>query len=137
MFKSILRRTLALLLCLLFLPTNEPARASTDLNTQANEIVGGIVAVAAAIVVVAVILVVHYKPASVKGCVTSGPNGLELADNADKLNYQLTGDTSNLKAGELVKVKGKKKLGKHGTSSTFTVTKLSNDYGACPATPNP
>ena len=133
MRKSIFHRALAFLLCMLLLPTNTPSRASTNLNTQANEIAGGIAAVGAAIVVVAVILVVHYKPASVKGCVASGPNGLELKNGGDQLTYALTGDTSQVKPGEVVKVQGKKKSGKHGASPSIEVKHFEKDYGACPA----
>lgn len=136
MRKTIFSRALALFLCLLLLPTNQPARASNGLQNLGRDIALGVVGIAAGLVVT-VVLVVHYMPKSAKGCVASGPNGLQLADNADKLTYELTGDTSNIKAGEVVKVKGKKKHGKHGASSTFTVTKLSKDYGACPANPSP
>lgn len=136
MRKVIFRRALVVLLCILLLPTNQPARASSGLQNVGRDIVLGVVGVAAALVVTA-ILAVHYMPKTAKGCVASGPNGLQLADNSDKLTYELTGDISSLKAGELVKVKGKKTHGKHGASSTFTVAKVSRDFGACPATPNP
>lgn len=132
MIKSILRRTLALLLCILFLPTNTPAKADS-LQKTGNEIVAGIAAVGAAIVVVAIVLVVHYKPATVKGCVAQGPTGLELTNSSDRATYDLAGVTSGIKPGEMVKVKGKKKAGKGGAPSTFTVKELSQDYGACPA----
>jgi hypothetical protein len=105
------------------------------LQHDAHAIEGGIIAVAAAIVVVAVILVVHYKPATVKGCVASGPTGLEITDSSDKSVYELSGATSDVKAGDMVKIKGKKKHGKGGAPSTFTVKELSKDYGACPAHP--
>lgn len=130
MSKSIVRRALALLLCFILLPTNTRTRAAS-LQQTGNEIVAGIVAVGAAIAVVAIVLVVHYKPATVKGCVASGPNGLELANTADNLTYELTGVTSDIKPGEIVKVKGKKKAGKGGTPSTFAVREMSKDYGAC------
>lgn len=132
MFRSIVRRALALVICMALLPTNPPAKASTDLNTQANEIAAGILAVAATIVVVGVVLVVHYKPATVKGCVVSGRNGLELTNDSDKLTYELTGATSGIKPGEVIMVKGKKKRGKDTASRTFTVKGLSKDYGVCP-----
>jgi hypothetical protein len=132
MNKSILRRALALILCVALLPTNMTAKADS-LKTTGNEIVAGIAAVGAAIVVVAIVLVVHYKPATVKGCVATGPNGLELMNSSDNRTYDLAGVTSDIKPGEMVKVKGKKKSGKGGAPSTFTVKELGQDYGACPA----
>lgn len=132
MSKSVFRRALALLLCIILLATSRPAKADS-LQKTANEIVAGIVGVSAAIVVVTVILVVHYKGASVKGCVASGPDGLQLTNSSDTLTYQLAGDTSNIKPGEMVKLKGKKKAAKSGAQAAFTVKQLSKDYGACPA----
>jgi hypothetical protein len=137
MIRKLLRRVLVCVLCLSLLPTNIPARASDSLQTTANEIAGGIIAVTAAIAVVAVVLVVHYKPATIKGCVASGPNGLELFDSSDKLTWELAGVTSDIKPGEVVKLKGKKKHGKGGAPSTFTVKESGKNYGACPATTNP
>lgn len=136
MRKLILRRALVVLLCLLLLPTNKAAEADS-LQTTANQIEAGIIAVAVGIGVVVVILVVHYKPASAKGCVSSGPNGLELANLGNKLTYDLAGDTSSVKPGELVKVKGKKKHSKGSVKSTFTVSQLSKDFGPCPAAVKP
>lgn len=133
MRRFIIRRALALLLCFLLLSATTPARATDTLRHDVNGIIAGSIAISAAIVVVAVILVVHYKPATVKGCVVSGANGLELTNSSDKLTYQLLGVTSDIKPGDVVKVKGKKKLGKGSTPSTFTVKELSKDYGACPA----
>ena len=135
MIRKLLRRALVCVLCFSLLPTDVPANASSNLQTTGHEIVGGIAAVSAAIVVLVVVLVVHNKPATVKGCVASSPSGLELTDSADKFTYLLTGATSDIKAGDVVKVKGKKKHGKSGSLSTFAVKELSKDYGVCPANP--
>jgi hypothetical protein len=134
MFKSIWRRVLVLLLCLLILP-NTPARATDTLSHDVHGIEAGVIAISAAIVVVVVVLVVHYKPSSIKGCVASGPNGLELTNSSDKVVYQLGGATTDIKPGDLVKVKRKKKSAKGSTPPTFSVKELGKDYGACPATP--
>ena len=137
MCKLIFRRALALLPCLLLLPTNPRANASTSLQTQATEIGAAIAGVGAALAIVVVVLVVHYKPATVKGCVASGPNGLQLTNSSDKLTYDLSGDTSSLKPGEMFKLKGKKKHAKGSANSTFTIKEIGKDYGSCPTTPNP
>ena len=137
MIKSIFRRSLGLLLCLLLLPTNTPARASSNLGTQIEAATIGAIVGASALVVLAVILIVHHKPGTVKGCVVSGPNGLEVVNSTDKLTYELNGGVTDIKPGELVKVKGKKKVGKGGAPTTFTVMELSKDYGACPVAEKP
>lgn len=161
MRKSISRRALAFLLCTTLIATSIPAAAkapgqvsssalskpkpattctgffcgSLNIGPSGAQVAGAIIGVVA-VGVVATVLVVHYKPAKVKGCLVSGPNGLELT-SSDKAAYDLAGDTSSLKPGELVKLKGKKKHTKGSAHQTFTVTQLSKDYGACPANQNP
>jgi hypothetical protein len=72
-------------------------------------------------------LFLHYH--GVSGCVVSTPGGLALQNAKGKQTYLLTGDTSGLKAGERVRVRGTWKdvdLGK-----SFNVSKEVKDYGAC------
>ena len=161
MLKSISRRALVLHLCTLFIATSTPAPATkaprqvpSPLSTPrpAPTCTGFLCAfqrgskwrqVAAAIVgvvavgIVATVLVVHYKPAKVKGCLASGPNGFELASSSDKLTYELTGDTSGLKPGEMFKLKGKKKRIKGTDNMPSPSLSSAKSYGACPITPNP
>jgi len=137
MLNSIFHRVAAVVLCLVFLSPTTPASASTSLQTQGKEIVAAGVAVAAAVVVVVVVVALHYRSASVKGCVATGPNGLELKTEDSQLTYELTGATSDVKPGEIVKVKGKKKPAHAGTNPGFEVKQLNKDYGACLATAKP
>lgn len=130
MLKPILRRALVLVLCFFLLSTNTPARADS-LQRAADALVIGVVAAAAAIVVVVVILV-HHRSTSVKGCVASGSSGLELRNDGDQLTYQLVGLTADVKPGDVVKVKGKKKSGKGGAAPKFEVRQFGQDFGACP-----
>lgn len=163
MRKFIFRRALATCLCTVLIATATSAPAagghkpvSAAANAPRNQatcapgaiicgnigpdigpyVVGAAVGIAA-VVVVTTVLVIHYKAAKVKGCLASGPNGLELTSSGDKAAYDLAGDTSSLKPGEQVKLKGKKKRAKGSAHQTFTVTELSKDYGACPANQNP
>lgn len=73
-------------------------------------------------------LFLHYH--GVSGCVVSGPDGLTLKNAKGKTTHSLTGDTSGLKAGESVKLRGPwKSLGYPRKS--FKVSKEVNDYGPC------
>jgi hypothetical protein len=97
------------------------------------------VAVAAGVVIGTVVLVhVHNSHHNIKGCVVSGPGGLEVRSGSgtDAKSYKLTGDT-NVKVGDQVKLHGSKiKKDKNSTEDqTFTVEKLTKDYGACKVTP--
>jgi len=132
---SIWRRVLALLLCAVILPVNVPAKADS-LQTAADEIIIAAIAVGAAIGI-GVFYAIHHTP-SLKGCAVAGPDGLELKNEGDQKTYLLTGDTAGVKAGERVRVAGKKKAGKGATGdTTFLVEKLKKNYGACPATTTP
>ena len=80
------------------------------------------------------------KPAhadTLHGCVSSAPNSLLLLNEGDQQPYDLLGDTAAVKAGERVKVSGKKKKDTSG-KRYFLVEKVSKSYGVCkvlPATP--
>jgi len=69
------------------------------------------------------------KPAIV-GCIISADGKTILVDERDKRTYALAGDHASLKAGQRVKLKGKK-MKEKGGRLTFSVKKIDHDYGAC------
>ncbi len=71
---------------------------------------------------------------SLNGCVSSAPNSLLLLNEGDRQTYDLVGDTAAVKAGQRVKVSGKKKKDTSG-KRYFLVGKLSKDYGVCKVSP--
>jgi hypothetical protein len=71
---------------------------------------------------------------SLQGCVSSAPNSLLLLNEGDRQTYDLVGDTTPVKAGQRVKVSGKKKKDTSG-KRYFLVGKLSKNYGACKVSP--
>jgi hypothetical protein len=62
-----------------------------------------------------------------------------LQNESDQQTYLLIGDVADVKPGERVRVKGKKKKAKAPANDrSFLVEKFSKDFGACrahPATP--
>jgi hypothetical protein len=64
------------------------------------------------------------------GCVSPAPNSIILLNEGDHQSYDLIGDTAAIKAGERIKVSGKKKKDTSG-KRYFLVGKLSKNYGAC------
>jgi hypothetical protein len=125
----------ALLLCISFLLFPKPAHADS-LQTAATEIIVAAVAVGAAIGVGIYFLV--RQPPSINGCTTSSADGLILQNEGDQQTYSLIGDTAGIKAGDRVKVSGKKKKKDPSGKREFLVEKVSKDYGSCkvvPATP--
>ena len=108
-----------------------------NIGPSNGEIAG--VIVGAAVVIggtTAILIHVNHSHHQVKGCVSSGPNGLEV-QTEDNKTWLLTGNTPNVQAGDLIKFHGTKiKRPKHSTGNpTFEVEKISKDYGPCKATP--
>ena len=104
-----------------------------------GEIIGIGVAAAAVITIGTVVLVhTHNSHHTIKGCVVSGPAGIQIqsGSGADMKTYTLAGDP-NIKVGDMVKVHGNKvkKVKNSADDQTFTVEELNKDYGPCKATP--
>jgi len=109
-----------------------PARADS-LKTTGEHIVIGIVAVTATIAVVATVLVIHYsKKRSLTGCVNSATDGLTLTDEKDGKIYSLSGDTSGIKPGDRMKLKGAKVKPQGPDKRLVWETRdVAKDFGAC------
>ncbi len=112
-----------------------PAPVKADKIVSNGEIVGGIVGIAAAGVVIGVGAYYLLRKASITGCAVSNQNGLELRNEKDQQNYMLIGDTADIKTGERVRVKGKKKKRDSSAGRKFLVKQLANNYGPCRAAP--
>lgn len=100
---------------------------------------GAIAGAGAVVAVGAIVLVkVHNSHHTIQGCVTAGPDGVQVENKKDRKLYDLTGLTTGLKVGDVVKVHGNKE--KHSKDSAggeeFLVQKISRDYGPCQAAPS-
>jgi hypothetical protein len=86
--------------------------------------------------VAAVAIAVNHSHHTVKGCILSGPNGLEVQEDSNS-TFELTGLTANVKAGDRYRLHGSKlKKAKHATGNrTFVVEKVGKDFGPCPVKP--
>jgi hypothetical protein len=91
------------------------------------QVAGAIAGVAG---VTSLILYLALRKPTVVGCVHPADGSSSLTDEKDKRSYVLVGDPLNLKAGERVKLKGKKIRNKDG-SFRFRVKKVDKNYGAC------
>jgi hypothetical protein len=126
------------LLCGADAPTQ--CKSNESFGPSAGEVVGVAVAVGAVIVVGTVVLVeVHKSHHAIKGCVTTGPDGLEVLNQSDKRIYALTGVPANVKVGDIVKVSGTKEKKQRSSAGNedFVVAKMSRDYGPCKVSPAP
>ncbi len=124
------RRRLVVLVAILSLLLPARAAKADEFGRDVALAVVAIVVVTAAITT-AVVLSIRHHP-SITGCATQGANGFEItSEGSDPQLYLLTGDTVGVKAGERIKVQGKKN-GKDAMGSRhFFVEKIKKDYGAC------
>lgn len=105
-----------------------------NIGPSGGEIAGAAIGAGAAIAVGTIVLVkVHNSHHTIQGCVTAGPGGVQVQNKGDKKMYTLTGMTSNVKVGDVVKVHGnKEKRQKNSTGDEeFVVQKINKDYGPC------
>jgi hypothetical protein len=131
---SLFRSSMLLALCLLLALPAFPQIGGGNLGTIGPS-KGAIVAiiVGMAVVVVGVgFLVYHetHKRFSITGCVVSGAEGLTLQNERDKKVYALPPGAVELKAGERVTIRGKKRKDSGGMLS-LQVETLTKDFGSC------
>jgi hypothetical protein len=133
MTRPLRRRFIVLLVCLALLFPARPARADgygTSIALAVVALVG--------ITVVVTLVIVHsaHHSQNVTGCALAGADGLTLQSEGDQQTYLLTGDTVGIKAGDRVKLKGKKKAKDATGSRHFVVDQFKKDYGTCRAAPS-
>lgn len=95
-------------------------------------IAGAIVGLVAAVAVVAIVAIHYSKKRTITGCVNSGEKGMTVTDEKDKHSYVLSGDTTNIKPGNRLRLQGKKAHPK-GSDKTLTwdARKVAKDFGVC------
>jgi hypothetical protein len=130
MIASFKRPLIVLFICVFCLTTNKTASAGIA-GASNGKTAGVIIALvgAVALIGVGVYFAVHHGH-SMKGCVSSGPGGIDLLNDRDQQTYALTGDVDGIKAGNRVRVSGNKKKAVGG-GRQFVATKVSKDYGPC------
>ena len=115
---------------------SSPTQCKEQIGPSNGEVIGIAVAAGAVIVVGTVVLVeVNKSHHTIKGCVTTGPNGLTVINESDKKVYALTGIPVNVKVGDIVKVNGSKQKKQKDSAGNedFVVTRMNKDYGPCKA----
>ena len=126
-----------LAVCAMLLPAPQQAGAakvrahpdnSIPTKTQDGLIVAAIVVIGAAIGIG--IYVAFHHGNTLTGCAASGTDGLTIENEGDHLSYSLMGDVAAVKAGDRMRVSGKKKKA-DGATHPFLVDKVKRDLGAC------
>jgi outer membrane protein OmpA-like peptidoglycan-associated protein len=115
-------------------PAPQPSHAGAD---------AAAIAIIAGVIIGTVVLVeVHKSHHTIKGCVSTGPNGLQLENMKDRKTYMLLGATSKTHVGDIVQLRGDKERadkgqGPDGGETSFVVKKMKRDYGPCDYAPEP
>jgi len=119
--------TLSFVLCM-------PLEAQNSGKIVSNgTIAGAIVGVIAGVAVIAIVAIHYSKKRSITGCVNSGPKGMTVTDEKDQQSYALSGDTTNIKPGNRMKLQGMKvKLNSPDKTLIWDTTKVTKDFGVCP-----
>jgi hypothetical protein len=126
----LLRASLILALCL-FLVLPVFPQTGGHIGPSNGEIVGIIAGAVAAVTVVGILIYREgHRHPFITGCVASGADSLNLKNEKDKQVYALSGNSTVLKVGERVKLRGKK-MKDPGGKPSFQVERLTKDYGTC------
>ena len=127
---SLLRNCMVLVLCLLLALPALP-QSGGSIGPSKGEIVGIIAGVAAGLAVVGVLVYREsHRRSSITGCVVNGADGLTMQNERDKKVYALPPGAVELKAGERVTIRGKKRKDSNGKLS-LQVETLTKDFGSC------
>jgi hypothetical protein len=112
--------------------TNMPIQSSGGFGPSGAQVTAAAIGVGAAVVGVAVL--VHHSNHTRKGCILSGPNGLEVQVSGDSNLLDLTGVTADAKAGDVYRLHGSmaKRAKNAAGNRTFVVEKVGRDFGPCP-----
>jgi hypothetical protein len=110
-----------------------PVEAQNSGKIVSNGTIAGVIVGVVAGVVVVTIVAIHYsKKRTITGCVNSGANGMTVTDEKDQQSYALSGDTTNIKPGDRMRLQGKKAKSK-ATDKTLVweAIKVTKDFGVC------
>lgn len=123
--------------CILFAtaPSSCNSNDNFRIGPSGAEVAGAIVGVSAVIVGAVVLVEVHHSHHTLKGCVASTSDGLQMISASGGEAYALSGVTTDLKVGDTVRVHGAKHKQKGSAERSFVVEKLNKDYGPCKASP--
>ena len=114
---------------MIFCEAASPAAAEPDGSPQA----GGVVVVAgigAGVVIGTVALIeLFHRKHTIRGCVTEGPDGLQIVDEKTQVKYILRGNEDAVQSGQTAAIRGRKKHKRH--QLYFMVKKVRGEYGPC------
>jgi hypothetical protein len=118
----------------LLLASSSPANAQPGTPGLKSEVDTGIeIAIPVVVGVTAlVIYAVVHSSHTLEGCAVTASDGIELRQNDGQQSWALLGETASIKAGERVRLSGRRQKKTGGRPRGFVVSKLVKDKGPCP-----
>lgn len=110
-----------------------PAEAQHSGKIVSNGTIAGvIVGVAAGVAVIAIVAFHYSKKRTITGCVNAGPSAMTVSDEKDHRTYALSGDVTDIKPGNRVKLEGKRAKSTGAQKPLeWEIKKVSQNFGAC------
>jgi hypothetical protein len=125
--KSFGRAVLIVFLCATL---SMPARAD-KLQSDADNIIIGIVVMVVALVVGTAVAIHYSKKRTITGCVSSGANGMTVTDEKDRQTYALSGNTVGITPGDRMRLRGKRVKSKSDKTLVWEAGSVAKDFGVC------
>ena len=107
--------------------------SSSSIGPSGGQVAGAAIGIGAVVAVAIIVPVeINHRHHTLKGCVFSTSGGFELR-TSDGKTYALEGDSSSIKAGDMVQLHGSKvkKTKDSNGNDVFRVEKLKKEYGPC------
>ncbi len=123
----------AVLIAALTFALSIPVEAQNSGKIVSNGAIAAvIVGVVAGVAVVAIIAIHYSKKRTITGCVNPGADGMTVTDEKDKQIYVLSGDMTNIKPGDRMRLQGKKKKSKGPDKMlVWEASKGTKNFGVC------
>jgi hypothetical protein len=109
-----------------------PARADGFTAARTIIVVAATTLAAAIVVVVAVSVHHRHEKDAISGCVVAGDNGMRITDEENGKSYVISGDTTDVRPGDRMRLLGKKVKPK-GSDKTgvWEAKQVIKDFGVC------
>lgn len=115
---------------MLFCDAASPAVAEPDGSPQISGSTVVMAGIGAGVVIGTVALIeLFHRKRTIRGCVTEGPDGLQIVDEKTQVKYILRGNEDSVQPDQTAAIRGRKKHKKH--QLYFLVKKVRGEYGPC------
>lgn len=114
----------------MFCEAASPAMAEPAASPQISGDTVVMAGIGAGVVIGTVALIeLFHRKHTIRGCVSEGPDGLQIVDEKTQVKYILRGQEDAVRPGQTAAIRGRKKHKRH--QLYFLVKKVRGEYGPC------